>query len=70
MLHGESVTRNPSVAIGERTQMIKAAIVGWGWRGSISHRELASSAQCLAVGAPVNALSRTRPYRPKVIVTL
>ena len=38
-MHGQSARSNPSVAIGERTQMIKAAIVGLGW--------LVSSAQCV-----------------------
>jgi predicted dehydrogenase len=38
-----SATGDPSTAIGERTQMIKAAIVGLGWWGGIIHRELASS---------------------------
>src|SRR5262247_1370307 len=40
---GVSATDDPSVAIGGRTQMIKAAIVGLGWWGGIIHRQLASS---------------------------
>ena len=45
--------------------MIKAAIVGLGWRDSIIHG-LSPARNALAT--PVNALSRTRPYRPKAIV--
>ena len=53
-MRGESATSNPWVAKGERTQMIKAAIVGPGLVGSIIiHRAFSSGAQCLTVGAPI-----------------
>jgi predicted dehydrogenase len=41
-MHGAR-TGGASVAIREHTQMIKAAIVGLGWWGSIIHRQLAAS---------------------------
>ena len=43
-MHGQSAAADPVAAIGERTQMIKAAIVGLGWWGGIIYRQLASSA--------------------------
>jgi predicted dehydrogenase len=42
-MHERRATGDPSVAISERMQMIKAAIVGLGWWGGIIHRQLASS---------------------------
>ena len=50
-----SATGDPSAAIGERTQMIKAAIVGLGWWGGIIHRNLPpakSSGPCSASSRP------------------
>jgi hypothetical protein len=58
-MHGESVTSNPLVAISERTQMIKAAIVGLGWRGSTIHREF-----CLQRAMPHRYRSLSDPAIP------
>src|SRR5262245_35159879 len=42
-MDGESATGDPAAAIGQRTQMIKAAIVGLRWWGSMLYRQLTSS---------------------------
>ena len=65
-MSGESAPSIPWVAIGERAQMLKAAIVGLGWwAASSASRSPPARNATPSLGY---AFSRTRPYRAKAIV--
>ena len=56
-MRGESARSNPWVAKGERTQMIKAAIVGLGWWAASSTARSPPARNASPMALPLRSLS-------------